>query len=292
MQEEAFLKKYQIRTVSINHETPKIKDWWRVGLFCCYSNRKPTPLQENVHNGQKNASQIGTAQHLIITAEQLFKSNSGHYSRMAFLICEYPFCQRITHVNVDEAHFIHYAGMERFGIVPFRPCWGRLLEFKMRLPPSVQYHAFTATCPLHVQKTIEDSLLGPDYSLLKLCINRPGIVYARHCVKGSFANMENYCCFLKPLLPTSTSQDQPQTLVFFENSTLARNIAKFLNQNTAPQFRGTNFARHYYSMMLPTYLEIMHSEFTKEDGSCRILCATSGESTVCCCMAAIYIELT
>ncbi|KAE9391529.1 hypothetical protein BT96DRAFT_945311 [Gymnopus androsaceus JB14] len=31
--------------------------------------------------------------------------------------------------------------------------------------------------------------------------------------------------------------------------------------------------------MSPTYLEITHSEFTKEDGSCRILCATSGEST-------------
>ncbi|KAE9391437.1 hypothetical protein BT96DRAFT_832082, partial [Gymnopus androsaceus JB14] len=71
---------------------------------------------------------------------------------------------------------------------------------------------------------------------------------------------------------------QPWVLMFFKNSTLAHNITKFLNQNTAPQFQGTNFACHYYSIMSPTYLEIAHTEFTKPDGSCHILCATSGES--------------
>ena len=128
---------------------------------------------------------------------------------------------------------------------------------------------------------IQTLLLGSDYSLIQNCVNRPGIVYAWHCVIESFERMENYCCFVRnPFPPNGTLQDQPRVLMFFDNSTLAHNSAKILNQNAPPQFRGTNFALHYYSIMSPTYLEIAHREFTTPDGSCQILCATSGESTV------------
>lgn len=172
--------------------------------------------------------------------------------------------------------------MERFGISPFRVCWGRLPELKMRLPKTVYFHGFTATCPPHVQQTIE-TLIGTDYSLINHCVNRADIIYARHCVVGSFQTLENYLCFIRtPFPPNGTLHDQPRILIFFDRSNLARISAKFLNQNAPPQFRGTNFARHYYSDMSPTYL--VHKEFTEPDGPCRILCATSGESTVSKCI--------
>ncbi|KAF9069374.1 hypothetical protein BDP27DRAFT_1363368 [Rhodocollybia butyracea] len=106
----SFLLKYGIHTVSINHDTPKGIDYWR----------------ENIHDGWKGQSQQGTAQHLIVTAEQLFKSPEGHLTPFALTLRNPAFRQRIARVNVDEIHFIHYYGMERFGIPPFSFCLGTL----------------------------------------------------------------------------------------------------------------------------------------------------------------------
>ncbi|SJK99128.1 uncharacterized protein ARMOST_02415 [Armillaria ostoyae] len=53
-----FKSKYGINTLAINDETPRNQDYWRI----------------HVHNGKKDVSQDGTAKHLIVTAEQLFKS--------------------------------------------------------------------------------------------------------------------------------------------------------------------------------------------------------------------------
>ncbi|KAE9385356.1 hypothetical protein BT96DRAFT_949900 [Gymnopus androsaceus JB14] len=80
-QVQTFLLKYQIDTISINHDTPKTKEFWR----------------EHIHDSQKHASQSGTAQHLIVTAEQIFKSSEGHLSRFTLLLCEHSFSQRIAH---------------------------------------------------------------------------------------------------------------------------------------------------------------------------------------------------
>lgn len=186
----------------------------------------------------------------------MFKSSEGHFTRLGLLLREPSFCRRIRHVNIDEIHFIHFAGIERFGIPAFRPSWGRLIELKLRLPKTVRFHGYTATCPPHVQQTIEQSLLGTDYALFKNCVNRPGIVYARHCVVGSFAVLENYlCCIRNPFPEDGTLLDQPRVIIFFDSNSLTVSASKFLNLHAPPKFRGTNFAMHYNSSMLVQYLE-------------------------------------
>ncbi|KAF9070721.1 hypothetical protein BDP27DRAFT_1362390 [Rhodocollybia butyracea] len=176
-----FLLKYSIKTVSINHDMPKdIEYWWT-----------------NIHDGRKGLTQLRTALHLIVTAEQLFKSSEGHLTQFACYLCNHTFQQGITHVNINEAHFVHYIGMERFGIPAFCSAWGRFSELKMTLPKTVCWHGFTATCPPHIQATLEMSLLGLDYSLLQIgTINQPTIVYACHCVVKSFQVFKNFLCFL------------------------------------------------------------------------------------------------
>lgn len=238
-------------------------------------------IQHNIHNHQKNVTQDGTARHLIITAEQFFKTTEGHFSKFAILLRDHSFCQRIAHVNIDEAHFIHFAGIPRFNVPPFRPAWGRLSELRLRLPKTVHYHAFTATSPPHVRKTIEEFLLGTNYSFFQSCVNRPGIIYARHCVVGSFETLENYLCFIRtPFSDNGPLTDQPRVLLFFDNNKLALRASKFLDSHAPPQFRRKNFVMHYYSLMSNEYLQIAHKAFTDPDGPCRILCATTAESTV------------
>ncbi|PBK66853.1 hypothetical protein ARMSODRAFT_1021264 [Armillaria solidipes] len=142
-----FKSKYGINTLAINDETPRNKDYWRI----------------HVHNGKKDASQDGTAKHLIVTAEQLFKSREGHWTRLSLLLRDKAFRARILRINVDEAHFLFFAGTSRYGVQAFRPCWGRLDDLKVTLPQSILWHGFTATCPPHIQTAIEASFLRSGY---------------------------------------------------------------------------------------------------------------------------------
>ena len=128
-----------------------------------YSMPNVTIKQTNIHNGQMYMLHAGTSQHFIITAEQLFKSPEGYFTKLAALLCEHSFCHRIAHVNINEIHFTHFAGQEHFGISSFRPAWGRLSELRLRLPKTVRYHGFTATCLPHIQHTIKQTLLCSDY---------------------------------------------------------------------------------------------------------------------------------
>ncbi|KAF9058402.1 hypothetical protein BDP27DRAFT_1432863 [Rhodocollybia butyracea] len=64
MQVTSFLAKYGINTVAVNQDMPQNKEYWK----------------KNIHNGAINSLQIGTAQHLIVTTEQLFKSPEGHFT--------------------------------------------------------------------------------------------------------------------------------------------------------------------------------------------------------------------
>ncbi|KAK0421813.1 hypothetical protein EV421DRAFT_1694851, partial [Armillaria borealis] len=61
---------------------------------------------------------------LIVTTEQLFRSKSGHLSRLYCLIRDTRFQQRIRRIHVDKAHFIFFAGEKRYGIDAFREAWG------------------------------------------------------------------------------------------------------------------------------------------------------------------------
>ena len=108
------------------------------------------------------------ARHLITTAEQLFKTSDGHWSKLALLIHrDHSFRKRIACLNIDEAHTVFFAGLSRYGIPAFRSAWGRFGDLRISLPKTVLIHVFTATSPPHVQKVIEDrvcfGLLGSGF---------------------------------------------------------------------------------------------------------------------------------
>lgn len=77
--------------------------------------------------------------------EQLFKTPEGHLPRLAVLIRNKHFQRRIERVHVDEAHFIHLAGLAQNGIKAFRPAWGKLDELKALLSHSIPWQAISAT---------------------------------------------------------------------------------------------------------------------------------------------------
>lgn len=131
----------------------------------------------------------GTARHLIITTEQLFKSKTGHLSRLCRLLYDTRFQKRIDRVNVDEVHFIYFAGTEHYGLDAFRPAWGRLKEIKAILPSRIPWHGLTATCPPHVERVIKKSILRDGYSVTRLTSNRPNTIYAARLTKLSAALM-------------------------------------------------------------------------------------------------------
>lgn len=88
----------------------------------------------------------------------------------------------------------------------------------------------------------------------------------------------NFECFLSEPFDFST---QPRVLIFFDNKLLASDVAKHLNSQLPPEYCGTGVVRHYHGRMSSAYLETVHTAFTEEDGRCKIMCATSGESVVC-----------
>lgn len=214
-----------------------------------------------------------------MTVEQLFKTREGHFPRFALLIRNRDFHNRIQGIYVDEAHFIHVAGLPRYGNAAFRPSWGRLDELKALLPSSIPWQALSATFPPHILKTVESKILRPGYALFKSSSNRPNTIYATHQVVTGLEELANYNCFLAAPFCVDT---QPRVLLFFDDKSLACEVAKYLDNRLPRDLRRKGIVQHYHSGMSDDYLEHVHSAFTEKVGlgSCRIMCATAGQSVV------------
>ena len=62
----------------------------------------------------------------------------GHVPRLARLVAEdRHFVKFIRRVHIDEAHFIYTAGLKHYGLPAFRPAWGRLGEFRIKIGSQV-----------------------------------------------------------------------------------------------------------------------------------------------------------
>lgn len=219
----------------------------------------------------------GSARHLIVTPEQLFKSTEGHFTRLGLLIRTCPdFRKRITRFCVDEAHHTKAAGMSNHGLPPFRPTWGRLGEIKALVPHAI-WQGFSATMPTYILDAVESSWLRSKYVMIRTTLNQPNIIYARHRVHKSLQVLQNFECFLeKPFLLAR----QPNVLIFIENSDLVVSVARHLAAIIGLEYRGKNIVRHYHSLMSPEYLKQVHDEFVDSSGPCKILVTTSAEATV------------
>lgn len=228
-----------------------------------------------VHNSKTRSH--GTAQHLIVTVEQLFKSREGHFTSPWCPRTEEPLSEADCRVNFDEAHFIHTAGMPLHGLAPFRPAWGQLDELKALLPQGVHWAAFSVTFPTYILRTVESKVLRQNYASIHITSNRPNTMYATHCVENKIDDPPNYECFLTaPFDP----HDQPRVLIFADNKDLTNTVASHLNHCLPVSYQGKGIIRHYHSGMSQGYLQQAREAFTKDNGLCRILVTTSGQSVV------------
>ncbi len=187
------------------------------------------------------------------------------------------FRKYVRYFFVDEVHTAHYAGISRYGLPAFRPTWGRLSEIKALFPSSVPWLGMTATCPPHVEASIQNlGILAADHQTHRITVNRPNTIYAMHQVKGSIDDVNNYRCLLRDIDPIT----QPRVLVFCRTKGQTRALAKALTEFLPANLRKKGIIRHYHSKMSKRYLRRTHKAFTDPEGACRILFSTSGESTV------------
>ncbi|KAJ7864092.1 hypothetical protein B0H14DRAFT_3862637 [Mycena olivaceomarginata] len=124
----------------------------------------------------------GDFQHLIVQPEQL-KMFQGHL----------PFAKTIARVHIDEVHNHVLAGLPHYGLPAFRPAWGSLNEFRLRLPKGVPFQALSGTLPPHIKTAVEDHLnFNPTKFLsLKLCSNRPQHNFMLHIGSSALSNFHN-----------------------------------------------------------------------------------------------------
>ncbi|KAF4593863.1 ATP-dependent DNA helicase sgs1 [Pleurotus pulmonarius] len=145
----AEFQRYGIETVSINEDTPNDKDLWK-----------------RIRNG--------CIPHLLVQPEQLSKFR-GHLPRLAQLLDERDFIKQIRCINVDEAHFIYTAGTANYGLDAFRPAWGLLGKFRVRLPRDTPFLAMSGTLPPHIKTCVTENLILRDDFL---DITKPPVVEA------------------------------------------------------------------------------------------------------------------
>jgi hypothetical protein len=85
-QESDFNRRYEIRTVVINDDTKSENSWWDVSykFLSQFNSFYRYSTQENIQHIATRTP--GTAQHLIVTVEQLFKRPECHLPRLAMLM--------------------------------------------------------------------------------------------------------------------------------------------------------------------------------------------------------------
>lgn len=179
---------------------------------------------------------------------------------------------------IDEAHFLYTAGKDLYGVPAFRPAFGRLGGVRITIGRQVPVLAMSGTQPPHIKRHIMTTLLMNSQRLLpiKLSSNRPNLVYATHPIFGARSDLRN----LDFLVPLNHNGSFERTIVFHDDSKEAAAAAMYLNSRLAPSKRHLGIIRHYHGGMSKLYLQRIFDDFSSPDGTCRILHATSGASTV------------
>lgn len=113
---------------------------------------------------------------------------------------------------------------------------------------------------------------------IKLATNRPNITYATIPLVGGLRNFRN----LDLLIPREFHPPMtiPKTLVFHDCKQEATDAAAYVDARLPPNIRNRGVVKHYHSDMSVEYLQQTFEDFSSPDGTCRILHATAGASTV------------
>ncbi|KAL0568131.1 hypothetical protein V5O48_013860 [Marasmius crinis-equi] len=247
-----FEEKYRIPTLVVNESTERTAEFWK----------------KNVFDSSSSIRSPGHVQHLLVTPEQLFKLKEGYYSRTGHLIRTQSYKKFIARFFIDEAHFIHYAGLPHNTQPAFRPAYGRLDEIKV-IFPNIPWHALTATAPPHVLRSIQSAVLDSKCQVIRYSSNRPNTVYAMHCVDGTLNNLDNYNMFLKEPFDFDM---QPRVLLFFDNKTLCAQVRQHLMERlpkTGLPFPREEIVRFYRAGMSKEFLEKAHNAFATPDDAVK-----------------------
>ena len=172
------------------------------------------------------------------------------------------------------------AGVDLHGLPAFRPAWGQLGEFRIKLGKTVVFQALSGTQPDHIKKKIIEHLLFNEKTLssIKLSLNRPNMAYAIHPIVGMLSDFRNLD-FLVPD-PYPNGFQLPKTLVFHDNVDQCTAAVVYLNDRLPQPLRSKGLIRHYHGIMSKEYLTLVYDDFRQLDGVCRILHATEGASMV------------
>ncbi|KAJ7583184.1 P-loop containing nucleoside triphosphate hydrolase protein [Mycena floridula] len=256
---QAYLESfYSLKPLIVNEDTPRELEFWN----------------QKVHNIRKK--QAGSADVIIATPEQFFRTPEGHSTKLGDMVRHKLFKRRIKLVIADEIHQLVTQGLPNHGLPPFRPCYGRLDELKALLGDDCPWMVLTATAPLYMVKSIDSRVLRPNYINIRVTSNRFNTVYASHCIVGTLKDFNNFLCFLKH--PFDFKR-QPWVLIFIENSEQTVDLARFLDRSLPAEYQNKGIVKHYHSSMSSGYLNLTHESFISEDGQCKVLVTTSAEST-------------
>jgi superfamily II DNA helicase RecQ len=207
---------------------------------------------------------------------------NGHLppSRLARLIRQdRSFKSRIRRVHIDEGHNIYTAGLSHHGEPAFRPAYGRLGDFRVLLPRGTPFQVLSATLPPHILAVVKRELnLAPDYLHIQLSTNRPNITYGATSLTTSLSNFHNLNFLLPPHL--HPPMQGPKTLIFHDSKLEATNAALHVDSRLPVHLRNQGIVKHYHSDMSVKYLQRTYEDFSSLNGTCRILHATAGASTV------------
>jgi superfamily II DNA helicase RecQ len=216
---------------------------------------------------------------LIVSPEQLGR-HDGHLTHFAECLDNPKFARQITRVVLDEGHNTYTAGTSTDGRPSFRPAYGKIRQFLIKLPKQTALQILSATVPLHIRRHIIDNLCINETKLLdiRLTVNRPNTIYWTHQIKGSLDDFSN----LDFLVPAGVSEadinDMKPILIFYDNVTGSASLAHHLNARFPSSLQEPRMARHYHSSMSQEYLEQTFEDFRQ--GKLKILVCTEGASTV------------
>ncbi|KAJ7626970.1 P-loop containing nucleoside triphosphate hydrolase protein [Roridomyces roridus] len=250
VRDAAEFESWGIKTVCINEDTPNDSELW-------------------------NRIRDGHFQHLIVQPEQL-KVFQGHLPRLARLLDIPKFIKTITRVHVDEAHNHVLAGLPRFGLPPFRPAWGSLIDLRFRLPKGIPVQALSGTFPAHIKSTVIEHLhFHPSKFLdLKLSSNRSNTIYATHRIVGKLSDFRNL-----NFLVGSPHTYLRKAIVFHDNRQESAAAAAHVDQLLPRHLQKTGIVCHYHSGMSKDYLTKIFDDFSNPNGTCKIIHGTEGAST-------------
>lgn len=209
---------------------------------------------------------------------------SRHLPQLAQLIHQdQSFNKKISHVHVDKAHNIYTAGLAHHEEGTFWPAYGNLKwgEFHILLPKGTPFQALSATLPHHILAAVKEQLLMSLNCLeMKLSSNRSNItyMYATHPLVGSLWNLHNFD-FLLPqeFYPPMVI---PKTLIFHDCKQNTTDATVYIDVRLPHNLQNLGIVKHYHSDMSLEYLQQTFEDFSSPNGTCCILHATAGASTV------------